>query len=334
MHKLYLYDVTPDTQTQLQAGLAGVDGATVIADHLTLDSCHTDATIISVFVGSRVTAEMLELMPNLKLIACRSTGVDNVDLVAAKARGIAVASVPTYGDHTVAEYTFGLLLALTRKIPQAEAALARGETDHLALEGTDLAGKMFGLVGSGKIGRNVAAIAKAFGMTVLAYDPFPNEPAAAQIGFTYASLSEVLTAADVISLHVPHTNETHHLLNADRLKLVKPSVLVVNTARGEIIDTKALVAALEDHRIAGAALDVFEGEKLAGVEEELHQLRAATVDQMVLEQHMELSILERLPNVVMTNHNAYNTLEAVSRINQTTIENIISFIHGQPVNIV
>lgn len=334
MHKLYLYDVTPESQKQLQDGLTTAGELKLINESLSPATAAPDATVVSVFVSSPVTAEIMSAMPSLKLIACRSTGIDNVDLAAAKSRGIAVASVPTYGDHTVAEYTFALLLSLTRKLPQAMSALEHGHTDHPALEGSDLAGKTLGLIGTGKIGRNVAVIAKAFGMNITAYDPFPNTEAAASIGFTYAALDDVIRTADVITLHVPLTPDTRHLISRERLALAKPSAIIVNTARGEVVDTKALVEALAEHRLSGAALDVFEGEKLSDTQEELMQLRAAAVDQMVLEQHLELGILKNMPNVILTNHNAFNTAEAVGRINDTTIANITSYIANKPQNLV
>ncbi|MFI5240088.1 MAG: NAD(P)-dependent oxidoreductase [Candidatus Saccharimonadia bacterium] len=333
MEKLCFYDVSPVDQTQLQQHLNNLP-ATFSSEHLSVENADPEATVLSVFVSSKVTAEMITKMPKLKLIACRSTGVDNIDIAAAKSRHIAIASVPTYGEHTVAEYTFALLLTLSRKIIAAELALRDGQTDHSNLQGFDLFGRTFGLLGAGKIGRNVAILARAFGMNVIAYDPFPNNDAAAQIGYTYSTLDEVLKSSDVISMHVPYLPENDHLMNEQRFALMKPTAILLNTSRGEVVDTKALISALKDHRLGGAALDVFEGEKLVGIDEEMFQLRAQQVDTMALEADIELSILQKLPNVLMTNHNAYNTVEAVGRINQTSVENITKFLASEPQNLI
>ncbi len=290
------------------------------------------AVVISPFVNSRVTAGMMAKMPDLRLIACRSTGTDNVDLAEAAAHGITVTNVPSYGENTVAEFAFGLLLALTRKIPQAIEQLRAGQTSHVALQGTDLLGKTLGILGAGRIGCRAAAIGRGFGMNVVAFDAFPDPGRAEQFGFKYLSQDEVLAAADMLSLHVPNIPSTRHLMDAHAFAKMKPTAMLVNTARGEVVDSGALIEALSSGRLAGAALDVFEGENVAGIDAELGQLRAAKVDRMVLEQSFELSILQKMPNVILTNHNAFNTREAVARINQTSIENITAFLAGAPVN--
>lgn len=293
-----------------------------------------DAKIISPFVSSRVSREIIQAMPQLKLIACRSTGYDNIDLTAATERGIVVCNVPSYGENTVAEYAFGLLLALVRKIPQAAEQLTHGDTSHTALQGMDLMGKTLGILGAGRIGCRMAAIGRGFGMTVIAYDAYPDPARAEQFGFTYQTQAQVLAQADVLSLHVPNLPNTKHLIEAKALAQMKPSAVLVNTARGEVIDTHALIEALSQKHLAGAALDVFEGEDVISLDAELDQLRATAVDQLVLQRNFELDTLRKLPNVLLTNHNAFNTAEAVARINQTTIANITGFLTGKPQNVV
>ncbi len=291
-----------------------------------------DATVVSLFVTSTLSADIIAAMPQLRLVACRSTGYDHIDLRAAAAHAVRVCNVPSYGENTVAEYGFGLLLALTRKIPQAVAQLRAGNTAHDALQGVDLMGKTLGLVGAGRIGCHMAQIARGFGMRVIAFDAQPDQQRAQSYHFTYQSLDDVLAQADVLSLHVPAAPDTRHLLNAAALAKMKPTALVINTARGEVIDTLALIQALTTGRLAGAALDVVEGEQIASLDAELHQLRAQAADHLVLEHNLELTTLQKLPNVILTNHNAFNTIEAQARINRTTIDNIAAYLNGNLVN--
>lgn len=298
-----------------------------------IDTLNREAEVLSMFVNSTVNQDILDALPNLRVIACRSTGYNNVSLDIAKERGIAVCNVPTYGEHTVAEYAFGLLLSLTRKLPLA-IEHATKDTPYTAISGTDLFGKTIGIIGSGRIGQQSARIARGFDMNVIAYDPFPNHEAAERIGFTYVSLEELLASSDVITVHAPYTQENHHLLNSERLSLVKPGVYLVNTARGELVETKALIEGLESGRIAGAALDVIEGEQLLDGGEEYMLLRSGESNAAMLEQNLEIDILLKHPNAIITKHNAFNTIEAVDRINTTTIQNILAYLNGSPTNVV
>lgn len=328
------YDATEHDRAQIQ-GMIGKDhDLDFVVDHLDDDNLDPQTEIISMFVGSQISAQMIEKMPKLKLIACRSTGYNNVDVEAAKKRNVKIATVPAYGEHTVAEYSFGLMLALSRRLVEASAALKQGHTDHNQLIGHDLHAKTLGVVGAGKIGRQVAAIGKGFGMKVLAYDEKPQPDLAKEIGYDYTELDNLLSQADVISLHLPALDSTNHLMNARRLALAKPSALLINTSRGAVVDTAALIEALESDKLAGAALDVFEGEALAEIDEELRMLKAKQVDKQALQQAAQIHVLANMPNVVLTNHNAYNTIEAIGRINETTAQNITSFLAGQPQNIV
>jgi D-lactate dehydrogenase len=329
---IHFFDTSPDTSASLgELAKTSLPGQAVEFHPGTVIP-EADAVVIAPFVSSRVTADMIAAMPQLKLIATRSTGYDHIDLAAATKHGVHVCNVPSYGENTVAEYAFGLLLALTRKIPQAIDRFRAGDSSHEVLQGLDLMGKTLGIIGAGRIGCHAASIGRGFGMTVLAYDAYPDPKRAQTHGFTYAGLEEVLQKSDIVSLHVPNLPETKHLINTRTLALLKPTAILINTARGEVVESRALIDALDHGRLAGAALDVFEGEQLAAMPEELAALRAKTTDRLLLEHNLELSILQKFPNVILTNHNAFNTIEAVARINQTTVENIASFLSGKLTN--
>lgn len=234
--------------------------------------------ILVPFVATQVTAEVMDRLPQLGLIATRSTGTDHIDTAEAARRGITIASVPDYGSVAVAEHAFALLLTITRIRP------------HLA-PGTDLSGKTLGVIGTGAIGRHVMQIAHGFGMNVLAYD-LEHRP-----GIRYGTLDEVLAQADVITLHIPATPATRHLINEQRLAATKPGVILLNTARGSLVDTAALARALHSGQVAAAGLDVVEPASDA---------EGGTA----------------LPNTIVTPHIAYNTREAIRRISDITLDNI------------
>lgn len=290
-----------------------------------------EAEVISVFVDSEVTAEVLSHFPNLKFIATRSTGFDHIDLAACTERGVSVSTVPAYGEVTVAEYAFALLLSWSRRVYDGvDRVKELGDFSPEGLKGFDLFGKTFGIIGTGRIGKHAAKIAKGFGMNVIAYDVYPNEAAAVELGFKYVSLDEVLKTADVVSIHTPYTKDNHHLINADKLKLMKPSAVLVNTARGALVDTPALVEALKNKVIAGACLDVLEEEGV--LKDEFGYVKGINQEadmKAVLAGH----ILFDLPNVLVTPHNAFNTQEALERILDTTAENIKNYLAGTPSNL-
>lgn len=331
MPVIHIYDATAEDQDWLNTQLAQIGEVRFSTEPLTAETADADADVISVFVTSTVDRGLLAKLPNLKLIACRSTGFNHIDLQAANERGITVTNVPTYGEHTVAEYTFGIMLALTRQIIEAHTAFVTGTAGHDELRGIDLHGKTLGLIGTGHIGRNVAAIANGFGMTVMAYDAYPNAEWAKEANVAYAELDDVLRASDVVTLHIPYSDAVHHLIDAAKLKLMKPTAILVNTARGELVDTEALIAALDAGQLYGAALDVFEGESLIDIHNELRILRQSG-KKALLEQGLALDVLRKLPNALVTNHNAFNTTEALGRINQISAENIIKFLDGQTQN--
>jgi D-lactate dehydrogenase len=294
----------------------------------------TDFDIISVFVDSRITKDVLARFPNLKLIATRSTGYDHIDIAACGERGIKVAYVPGYGDNTVAEFAFGLLLSLIRKIYKGIDQIK--ETGSFSLEGmrgTDLKGKIIGIVGTGRIGKEIVKIAKGFGMQVIAFDPLPDIAYASAMAFKYVStLEELLGNSDVITIHCPLTPATTHLINENNIKSIKRGAYLINTARGGIVSTEALAAALNDGILAGAAVDVLEEE--GELQEELTFLSKGHPKESELRTLLQNHILMKMPNVLITPHMAFDSTEALERILNTTFANIKNFIAGMPFNIV
>jgi len=291
-----------------------------------------DYEIISVFVNSRITKEVIDAFPNLKCISTRSTGYDHIDLQAASARNIPVLYVPGYGDNTVAEFAFGLILALTRKIYQGIDQIKESGSFSLhGLRGMDLKGKTLGVVGTGRIGREAVHIAAGFDMKVIAHDPFPDQQFAANAGIEYVSLDEVLSRSDVITIHCPYNKDTHHLINKDNVGRIKRGAYLVNTARGPIVETVALIEALENKTLAGVGLDVLEEE--GETKDELTTLIMGHPKEEELRMMLQNHILMKMPNVLITPHNAFNTQEAMERILSITLWNIKSFIEGKPINI-
>jgi D-lactate dehydrogenase len=293
-----------------------------------------DIVILSVFVDYQVTTEVLDKLPNLKMIATRSAGYDHIDMSAVADRGIVVSRVPHYGARTVAEYATALMFALSRNAFRSyvgmQSSVAGGKLEMY--EGFDLFGKTLGVVGTGAIGRSVCKIAKGIGMNVLAFDVMPDEEFANTCGFTYGTLDEVLAAADVVTLHVPSLPQTHHLISEEKLALMKPGAYLINTARGEIVDTKALVQSLKDGHLAGAGLDVLEGEHV--LREEAEMLSTDNVDMQLWETLVADHALIDMPNVIVTPHIAFNTVEAKREITDITAANISQFINGTPQNTV
>jgi D-lactate dehydrogenase len=240
-----------------------------------------------------------------------------------------VCNVPTYGENTVAEHTFGLILALTRNIHKAWERTRQGDFALSGLRGFDLQGKTLGIVGTGHIGLHAARIARGFGMKVFAFDPMENSFLSELVGFSYVSLETLLTQADIVSLHAPLNESTFHLMNRDRFAAMKRGAYLINTARGGLVETSALVEALRSGHLAGAGLDVFEGERLVQ-DFAAHALDDLSVeDRDLLVQNHE--IMQR-HNVVMTPHMAFFSEEAEDRIRETTISNLQSFLSGRPLN--
>jgi D-lactate dehydrogenase len=290
-----------------------------------------DFDAVSVFVYSKVDEQTIQATPGLKLIVTRSTGFDHIDIDACKKRGITVCNVPSYGENTVAEHTFALILSLSRNI--CKACIRRFEHDFSieGLKGFDLKGKTIGVIGTGQIGLHVIRIAKGFGMNVVAYDVRQNRLLSEVLGFEYVSLEDLLARSDVITLHVPYIKATHHLMNKDTFKLVKKGAILINTSRGAIVDTEALIEALDNKILAGAGLDVVEGEELVKEEKQLlHEPKNLEVLTSFVRDHV---LLDK-DNVVFTPHIGFYSQEALERILETTVQNIAAFISGTPQNVV
>lgn len=290
-----------------------------------------NAHIISVFIYSDLDASVLSLLPSLRMIATRSTGYDHIDMTYCREHNIVVSNVPSYGANTVAEHTFALLLSLSRNIYQARERTLRNDFSFHGLQGFDLMGKVLGVIGTGQIGQHVIRIAKGFEMRVLAYDPHQDAAISERLGFEYVGLDALLAHSDVISLHCPLTAETQHLIGTQAFQKMKKGVYLINTARGGLIDTAALLRALDVGIVAGAGLDVLEEEEAVREERELlsgrfdgHKLQA------VLRNH----VLAKHERVILTPHIAFNSREAVERILKTTLENIAAYLAQAPDNVV
>lgn len=285
----------------------------------------------SVFIYSKLDAAALKRLARLRLIATRSTGFDHIDLKAARRRGVAVANVPSYGEHTVAEHTFALILSLTRNIHKAYLKTTRADFSLEGLQGFDLKGKTLGVVGAGHIGLHVIKMAKGFGMEVLAADSRRQPFLAEVLDFQYVPLEVLLKRSDIVTLHTPHSAATHHLVNRKTVQTMKRGALLINTARGGLVETDALVWALDQGILAGAALDVLEGEDL--IKEE-RQLLSADFPKEKLETALKNHILLHRDNVVITPHIAFFSKEALQRIVQTTVLNLVNFFEGKPTHLV
>ncbi len=292
-----------------------------------------DAEVVSPFVASRLDAGIINRLPDLKLIATRSAGYDHIDLAACRERGIAIANVPDYGDATVAEHAFALLLALARNIVESVALTRRGGFSMAGVRGLELRDKVIAVVGTGRIGRRAIEIARGFGMHVLAFDQVEDAAAATRLGFAYGPLDEILAQADVVSLHVPSSPATVGLIGARQFEVMRDGAILINTARGNVVDTEALVRALASGKLRAAGLDVLPQEPLIREEAEIFRQDKA-VDASDLKALVANHVLLRFPNVLVTPHNAYNTDAALARIMETTIANIEGFAAGRPVNLV
>lgn len=293
---------------------------------------YSDADIISTFIYSKLGRDVLEQFDNLRMIATRSTGFDHIDLEYCREHNICISNVPTYGQNTVAEHVFGLLLTISHKLDRAVDRTRRGDFTQQGLQGFDLEGKTLGVVGTGDIGRYVIRIATGFNMKVLAYDVAPDEDAARELGFEYADLDALLGRSDIVTLHVPANEKTRHLISDREIGLMKDGAVIINTSRGSVLDIQALVRALADGKIAAAGLDVLPEEPI--VREEAELLRSVFRKEHNLESLLADHIVLRMRNVVVTPHSAFNTREAVRRILDTTVANIQSFLAGEPRNAV
>lgn len=327
--KIIFFEAGPTEEKSIRSELAKFDQfksteISFVAERLTLDNADAakDADVVSVFVKSEVNKSVIEKLSKAKLITTRSTGFDHIDGAFAKTRGITVENIPAYGSRTVAEYTFALILGLSRRTFAA--------TGHVKLTldlglggfmGFDLQGKTIGVVGTGRIGQNVAKIAKGFDMNVIAYDSFPNAEAASSIGFKYVSLDELLSSSDIVTLHVPNKPDTKHMINLENIGKFKKGALLINTARGEVCDSLAIIKGVEEKILSGVGLDVFEGERHV---KDASQPEVGAMFEKLLS----------YPEIFVTPHIAFFTREAEHEIISVSTANIVAFLDGAMKNVV
>jgi len=259
---------------------------------------------------SDLTKDVIEYAKKLKMISIWATTCHYADLEAAKERGIVVAHVPGYATEAVAEHVFALLLAATRKLPQADKHVRKGDFDWRPFDGVELYGKTFGIIGAGSIGCRAAEIAKAFKMRILGYDKYPNMKKAEEVGMKYVDLYTLLKESDFITLHVTLTSETERLLGKKEFEVMKKGAVIINTSQGKVIDEKALIDALKSGKISSAGLDVFEEEPPPND-----------------------NPLFKLDNVVFSPHIGFHTVEAARRCTDICIDNVVKFLGGHPQNI-
>ena len=291
--------------------------------HPTLDnvSLTQGATAVCVFVNDPVNADIVQAMADhgVKLIALRCAGYNNVDLQAAAEVGIRVVRVPAYSPHAIAEYALALMLAADRHIPRAVTRTRDGNFSLQGLLGFDLYGKTLGVIGTGKIAKVLVRMLSGFGMTILGYDPYPDEEFALVNAMQYVTLDELFQRSDIITLHCPLTPETRYVINAESIAKMKDGVMIVNTGRGQLIDTNALIEGLKSRKIGSAALDVYE--------EEGNYFYEDTSDAVIVDD--TLARLLSFNNVYVTSHQAFFTREALHNIANTTLRNVKDFVEGK-----
>ncbi|MDK2853691.1 MAG: D-3-phosphoglycerate dehydrogenase / 2-oxoglutarate reductase [Thermococcaceae archaeon] len=265
-----------------------------------------DVSAIIVRSKPKVTKEIIDAAPNLKVIARAGVGLDNVDVEYAKSKGIEVVNAPAASSRSVAELAIALMFAVARKVAFADRKMREGVWAKKQCMGFELEGKTLGVIGFGRIGYTVAKIASAIGMKILLYDTAKEEERAKEVGGKFVELEELLRNSDIVTIHVPLLESTYHLINEERLKLMKPTAILINTARGAVVDTNALVKALQEGWIAGAGLDVFEEEPLP-------------------KDHP----LTKLDNVVLTPHIGASTVEAQERAGIEVAEKVVKILKGE-----
>ncbi len=309
-----------------------------------------ETEIVSIYLKSKIDEAFLDAHPKLELITVRASGYDHLDLPGCARRGITVCNLHGASANTVAEHTFALMLAVSRRLMEVREANKQPRFFYEKWRGFDLRGKTLGVVGTGRIGLCVVRLGLAFGMRVLGCDPHNHSRMAEIMGLKYVSLDELLAESQVITLHTPLTPETHHLFNREAFAKCQEGSVLINTARGAVVDTDALVEALDSGRIAGAGLDVLEEEsvmqKEAGkiiADHIVMRLHSAPQEEMRMRDPNWIKQIESMfrnqrllarPNVVFTPHVAFNSVEAVEEMNEATVSNIRAFLAGRPENVV
>ncbi len=320
-----VFDTKPYDRAPLQTAAAGLDIEWRFLEfRLTAETVPLakDAQAVCVFVSDRLDRPCLEGLARqgIKLVALRCTGFNNVDVAAARELKLTVTRVPVYSPYAVAEHAVALLLTLNRKTHRAYNRVRELNFSLNGLMGFDLHGKTAGIIGTGKIGRIVGQILRGFGMKVVAHDPYPNKEWAAQVGIEYVNQPTLAASSDVISLHVPLTPETKHMIRRETIALMKRGVILVNVSRGALVDTTALIEALKAGHVAGVGLDVYEEEEGIFFED---------LSGQVLHDD-ELARLLTFPNVIITAHQAFLTREALADIARTTVANLDALASGKP----
>lgn len=276
--------------------------------------------VVCAFVNDRLNSAVLSTLASggTKLIALRSAGFNNVDLDAARELGLTIVRVPAYSPNSIAEHTVGLILALNRKLHRAHNRVREGNFALDGLLGFDMVGKTVGIIGTGKIGQVVAQILAGFACKILAYDPFPSKAAQAA-GVEYRELTDVIEQADILTLHLPLTPDTHHMINAKTISRMKPGVMLINTSRGALLDTSAVIEGLKRGQIGYLGLDVYEEED---------DIFFQDLSGYILQDDVFARLLT-FPNVLITGHQAFFTQEALDAIASTTVANITAFARGE-----
>ncbi|MFH0898879.1 MAG: NAD(P)-dependent oxidoreductase [bacterium] len=319
------WEIPSINQQCKKAGIDVITASTEVFDE-TGAAQAKDAEIISVFL-SKVDQASIEIFPQLKLISTRATGFDHIDVEYAKKKGIAVINIPAYCEQSVAEYAMALILMLSRKLSISFMQSLFGIFDRKTIRGHDLQGKTLGVVGTGKIGRKLIQMASCFDMKIICYDVKQKTELIAPYKAEYVPLETLLKTSDIISLHVPLTPQTHHLINFDTLKILKKGVLLVNTARGPVVDTSAIRQGLKDDVFGGVALDTFEAEQI-WIKRTYTLDKAELPSAKILKKALEAFYLLRFKNVILSPHNAFNSYEAVQRMMDISLADIISFNQG------
>ncbi|WP_421077414.1 phosphoglycerate dehydrogenase [Methanothermococcus sp. Ax23] len=305
MSKILITDAIHDDAIEILKNVGDVEIATGLTPE-ELKEKIKDADAIVIRSGTKLTKDIIDAAEKLKVIARAGVGVDNVDLQAATEKGIIVVNSPDASSISVAELTIGFMLSAARNIPQATASLKRGEWDRKSFKGVELYGKTLGIVGLGRIGQQVAKRAKAFGMNIVGYDPYIPAEVAKNMGIKLMDVNELCQVSDFITLHVPLTPKTKHIISKEQISLMKKNAIIVNCARGGLIDEEALYEALKDKKIRSAALDVFEQEP--------------PKDNPLLE----------LDNVIGTPHQGASTVEAQKSAGTIVAEQVVKILKGEP----
>ena len=303
-----------------------------VQDHPSVSD--NNAEILCVFVNSCIGKEELKRFKNVKLITTRSTGFCHIKTEELKSKKITVCNVPSYGQNTVAEYAFALLLNVSRKICLAYSKVKSDCFAREDLQGFDLKGKTIGVIGTGAIGAYVCQIAEGFGMKILAFDLKENPDVKKIKNAKYTSFEQLLKNSDIITLHAPHNKHTHHMINKKNIKNLKKGACLINTARGGLVQTEALVQAPEDGIILGAGLDVLEEETSLEEKYETQLILEPNPDIKNIRITLANHYLIDHPNVIITPHNAFNSREALERILEITVNNIKGFKKGKTSNVV